>query len=100
MKNTLNKKQLTVILGVLLLAIIIILALSLTRRIGNQPISGNPDNNQGFKVEMMNDQEKQEMNINPQAQVQVLERTPSGDVMTYKVIKSDSDIVNNLSEVQ
>lgn len=100
MKNTINKKQLTIILGVLLLAIVIMLAIALTRKTGNQPISGGQDNNQAFKVEMMSDQEKQDMNIDSQARVQVLERTDSGDVMTYKVIKSDSDIVNNLSEIQ
>lgn len=53
-----------------------------------------------FRIEMMDQQEKAANNIGATQEVQILERTDSGDVMTYKIINSESDIVKSLSEIE
>lgn len=52
-----------------------------------------------FKIEFMNDEEKNAMGINTDTKVQVLARDKAtGVVLAYKVINADSDIINSLEE--
>lgn len=52
-----------------------------------------------FKVEFMNDSEKQDMGIPPETKVQVLARDKeTGVVLAYKIINAESDIINSLEQ--
>ncbi len=52
-----------------------------------------------FKVEFMNDEEKQAMGISTSTRVQVLARDKATNVvLAYKVINADVDIINNLEQ--
>jgi hypothetical protein len=52
-----------------------------------------------FKVEFMNDEEKQAMGISTSTRVQVLARDKETNVvLAYKVINADVDIINNLEQ--
>jgi hypothetical protein len=52
-----------------------------------------------FKVEFLNDEEKQAMGIGTSTKVQVLARDKAtGVVLAYKVINADSDIINSLEQ--
>ncbi len=92
-----DKKRIIITIStivVILIAAIVIIYLD--RNFSAKP-SGEAE---GFKVEMMDEQEKQQNNINPSQAVQVLERDANGAAMTYKIINSESDLVKNLSEIQ
>ena len=52
-----------------------------------------------FKVEFLNDEEKQAMGIGTSTRVQVLARDKAtGVVLAYKVINADADIINSLEQ--
>jgi hypothetical protein len=98
-----DKKRVIIILsaiGIILIAAIVMLYLGrLSIRSGERSPISQPDP-AAFKVEMMDEQEKAEQNIGQGQEVQVLERNASGEVMTYKLINSDSDIIESLSEIK
>lgn len=98
-----DKKRVIIILsaiGVILIAAIVMIYLGrLSIRSGQRPPITQPDLGV-FRVEMMDEQEKAAQNISQGQTVQVLERNASGEVMTYKLINSDSDIIKSLSEIK
>jgi hypothetical protein len=91
------KKRQAIILGSIFLVIVVILIIALVYK---SKMSGIDANEPDFKIEFMNDKEKETMNIDPSVRVQVLERDSSGKAMTYKVIVGDNDVVNSLDEVR
>jgi len=58
--------------------------------------TGNQGTAQSLKVEYLTEAEKSQLNFDPNLQVQVLSRGQG----VYKIIKSDSDVVTSLDQVQ
>ena len=90
------KKKQAIILGSIFLLIVVVLLIALAYKSKQSGNKAEPT----FKIEFMNDQEKSDLNLDPSTRAQVLERDPDGKAMTYKVINSDSDVVNSLEEVK
>ncbi len=51
------------------------------------------DDPQPIKLEFMTDQEKVSFNVDPKLKIQVLERDSNGKIISYHIIKDNSDIV-------
>jgi hypothetical protein len=48
----------------------------------------------------MTEAEKISYNLSPETQVQVLSRDENGEIMTFKIIKSEVDLITNRKELQ
>lgn len=56
---------------------------------------------QPIPLEMMDDEEKTELNLSPELyqQIQVIERNEDGSVATYRIINSENDILTEYQRV-
>lgn len=55
---------------------------------------------QSFKVEYMTAEEKAAKNMDPNTKAQVLQRDSGNNVTIYKVIRKDSDVITDLSQLE
>ncbi len=93
MKN----KKIIIIIFSSVIALIIIIAVALFIRqknlkqtlIGEQPVT-----TQTFQADFLSEKDKKAVDISTDLRVQALKRSPDGDVMVYKIIRSDSDITD------
>lgn len=53
-----------------------------------------------FKIEYLSAEEKAKLNISPEVKAQVLQRDSGNSVTVYKIIKNNSDLVTDLSQVE
>lgn len=53
-----------------------------------------------FKVEFLDQEEKTRMGISPDLKIQVIKRGPKGEPLVYRIIRSEADIVSDLSQVK
>ncbi len=90
-----SKKTLIIIVVAILLVAIVSIAYFLTRQKESSSTSLTPtDNNEpAFVQEFMTVEEKKGLSMSEDLRVQVIKRDESGEPMTFKIIKSDADIL-------
>ena len=98
MKINLSKNQ--KIIGLVLLAIVIVLvAVLLIYK--NKTVNKNTSApTTVLKPVFLDDKEKTDLNIKPETKVQAIKRNAAGQVMLYKVINNDTDIITNLNQIK
>jgi len=93
-----------ILISVLIILVLAILAFIIfqtsTSRVpaspaGNQP-AGQINN---FQIEFLQPAEQASLGISPDLKVQVINRTESGQVQVYRVIKSESDIIRDPEDI-
>lgn len=102
------KKQTKIISILVVIAIVIALGFILNNQFGSDwsyypgpdtsvgaDKSGKDSGSTANKVELMDNQEKVELGISEQQQVQVLERDENGMVTAYKPLRSEADIITD-----
>lgn len=91
MKN--KKIVILVCVGVLVLLIVLALIFNQSRQ---NKATEVPVNNvaQVFRADYLSEAEKQKLEIPNNTKVQALKRNTQGEVMVYKIIRTDKDIVN------
>lgn len=103
MKKNIKKILLLIFVLVLIFLAYLLVNISLKEKMANnQPGQATTDvNNQEagqpaaeFVPEMMTEAEKVEMKLGPQLNLQVISRDADGKVEAYKIIRSESDIIN------
>ena len=87
-----NKKTILLISGGIILIIVVALVIWQVyfKKSKTQPINIVPT----FKADFLQADEKQKLGISADLKIQALSRDTKGEVMTYKVIKKDSDVVD------
>ena len=96
-----NKKNL-IIAGLLavLIIIAIIALISVKRKQTNSSLGTAPAQRAGLPApQFLTVAEKKNFRISPDLQVQVLQRSASGSVTVYKIIKNSSDIILDPSKI-
>jgi len=91
-----NKKKIIIILisGVILL-IVLFFVLILFKSNQQTKIGINSDlSSEIFTPEFLTDKEKVDFGMTTDLKIQAVSRNSSGEVMVYKIIRKDSDIVN------
>lgn len=53
-----------------------------------------------LKSDFLDESEKINLNIKPETKIQVLKRDAAGNVVLYKVIRKDSDIITDLGQIK
>jgi hypothetical protein len=98
------KKNLYILSGILLLAIIVFVILWFSRAKNEvdsvNQTDPNVSSNEIIDPVFMTETEKKLYNIPENLQAQVFNRTDTGEIATYKVIRSDEDIVTNRKQLQ
>lgn len=98
-----DKRKKNIIL-ILIIILVVLMALAIIFYIKQKERSGTIDSSSStpvpFKIEFLTDTEKTVFNIKPEARVQVLKRAASGDVLVYKVIRNDSEIITDLGQIK
>ena len=96
-----NKKLLILsVVGVVVLLVFVILLVSqFNSNKSNKPSPGTLVDNNGeqavpFEPEFLTPEEKQSFNIPAEFKAQAIKRGDNGEVMVYKLIRSDSDVVD------
>ncbi|MFA5163589.1 MAG: hypothetical protein WC441_03615 [Patescibacteria group bacterium] len=92
-----NKKK--IILLVLALLILIAVLSWVFVRI-NKGANNNQAPAQSFKVEYMTAAEKAAKNLDPNTRAQVIQRDSGNNVIVYKLIRKDSDVVTDLRQLE
>ncbi len=90
-----NKKKIIIFIIVGFLVIFVIAALVI-RSIGlkkvNNPVPVSPVSN--FQADFLSESDKKAADISTDLRIQALKRDADGEVMVYKIIRSDSDITD------
>ncbi|QQG53029.1 MAG: hypothetical protein HY931_02235 [Candidatus Falkowbacteria bacterium] len=98
MKKNIKKILLLIFVLVLIFLAYLLVNISLKEKKVNTPADvNNQDSAQPaaeFVPEMMTESEKVEMKLGPQLNLQVISRDADGKVEAYKIIRSESDIIN------
>lgn len=89
-----KKKLILIIVGGLVIIALIVFGLTKLLNKTNQKTE------QVFKVEYLSPAEKNMFNIDPNLKVQALQRDSNNNVTIYKIIKNNSDVVTDLSQIQ
>jgi len=90
-----NKIILLSVILVIILAVLFWLFIRMNDRAKiNQPAT------QSFRVEYMTVEEKAAKNMDPNTKAQVLQRDSGNNVTIYKVIRKDSDVITDLSQLE
>ena len=95
MKFKISKKQKKIIILAVVLGLIIIASLLFFFNRQNRS-----KQNVNLGSDFLNKSEKIDLNIKPETKIQVLKRDAAGNVVLYKVIKNDSDIVTDLNQIK
>jgi len=98
------KKSLYILISALIL-IIVVFVLFWLNRSRNDVKNVNQTNTDVINNEIivpifMTDIEKKSLGLSPDAQVQVLNRADSGEIMMYKIIRSNEDLITNRKQLQ
>lgn len=83
---------------IILILIALIIILGLLAIIYRDKIF-NPISESDFKVEYLTVEEKIEQNISPDLTVQALRRDSGGNPIVYKIIRQDSDVITDPSQL-
>lgn len=98
-----NKKIWLLISLLLVLLLVVFLVFRLFFLDKSPGISNEDQNNAGaptFKVEFLNQEEKTRMGISPDLKIQAIKRGPKGELLVYRIIRSEADVVTDLSQVK
>lgn len=98
------KKSIYILISALIL-IIVVFVLFWLNRSRNDVKNVNQTNTDVINNEIivpifMTDIEKKSLGLSPDAQVQVLNRADSGEIMMYKIIRSNEDLITNRKQLQ
>ncbi len=92
-----SKKTLLILLVVILLMGAALLAYFFNKQKDAALVVSNPADNSKpvFIQEFMTAEEKKELSMSEDLRVQVIKRDASGEPMTFKIIKSEADIITS-----
>lgn len=93
MKLILTKKQKLISLLALIIILMIIVILLLIKNNKTTTVSTV------FEPVFLNEAQKISLNIKPETKVQVISRDSQGNILVYKVIKNNNDIITGLNQV-
>ena len=99
MKFIITKKQKIIGLSFLGLLLIISLSLIIFDLRSTAKLADN-QNRSALKPVFLTNVEKTALNINPETKIQVIKKDTAGNLMLYKVIKNDADIVTDLKKLE
>ena len=99
MKINLTKKQKIIIFAGLILILLIIAASIFLIKKKNSNLPAVNNSAALIKPVFLDSAEKAALNIKAATKVQVIERSPAGKIMLYKVINNDSDIISNAAQL-
>jgi flagellar biosynthesis/type III secretory pathway M-ring protein FliF/YscJ len=91
-----NKKKIiaTLVIGLIIL-LILFFAIVLIQKNRQAKIDKNLDlTSKTFTPEFLSNEEKTALDVPTSLKIQAITRNQSGEVMVYKIIRDDSDIVN------
>jgi len=97
------KKHFYILASLLLIAILVFLFLWLRKDRVNDDLTNAPLNSINSEVIIpvfMTDAEKTDHGLSVNSQVQVLGRNKNGVIMSYKIIRSDDDLITNRKQLQ
>ncbi|MFA5024364.1 MAG: hypothetical protein WC523_05375 [Patescibacteria group bacterium] len=97
MKN----KKIIIISALILLAIIVfLLIIFLNKEMKSKTVDREKTTSSTpFKVEFLSNQEKTQLGIPTDLKIQSLKRGPKNELVAYKIIKNDADIITDLSQI-
>ncbi len=95
-----NKKIIILIVLVVVILSVILLVIFLSQRNNPTPLAEDKQTPAQFKVEFLNTEEKEALNISPELRIQVLQRGPNGEALVYRVIENEDEVVSDISEVK
>lgn len=102
MNNLLKNKKLWLgvgIVSILVIIFILIIRLKTTESDKSNSINETNRQQQTFILELLNDEEKKQFGLPADARAQVLGREESGAVSVYKIIRSETDLINMSKEI-
>jgi len=94
-------KKIIISISALLVIILIILLLIFGKLLKKESTleTDQSSNQKPFQVEFLNNEEKANLNISPEIEIQVLQRGPNNEPLVYKVINNETDVVTDLSNI-
>ena len=91
MKN----KKLIILISALVLILIVVAAIILTRsNLFNKTAETVNIPAENFTADFLSSSEKQSLDITTDLKVQAIKRDEQGEVMVYKIIRDDKDVIN------
>jgi hypothetical protein len=97
------KKIFYILAAILVVAILVFLVFWLKKDKVSDNLGDSPLNIVGTEVivpEFMTQTEKSDLGLSGDLKIQVINRNSSGGVMSYKVIRSDGDIITNRKQLR
>jgi hypothetical protein len=95
MKFKISKKQKKIIILAVILGLVVIVSLIFFFNRQN-----HSKQNVNLGSDFLDKSEKINLNIKPETKIQVLKRDASGNIVLYKVIRNDSDIITDLNQIK
>lgn len=101
MTNIFNNKKNLIIIGFVVLILVIALILAITNRQKTEKEqAGIPTAGETTGPQFMTSAEKADLRVSDDIKAQVLNRDASGTPTVYKIIKTDSDVVTDVSKIE
>ncbi len=91
MKN----KKILILLGIGALILLLVIALIIKQlRYNNSIVAETNKPAENFQADFLSASEKQNLSLTTDLKVQALKRNAQGDVMVYKIIRNESDVID------